>query len=81
MSEKPKQTPEPTKKTAPEQPKAQQATPPADIYTAAELVANSRTLFQLNPDIAAAALEHAGITETTIDKAKAVVKAFAERKV
>lgn len=80
MSEKPIKETKTTKTAV--QPKQQvQQAPPADVYTAEEFIANARTLFDVTPDIAAAALECAGIVETTIDNAKKVVKAFAERKV
>ncbi|MGI6224823.1 MAG: hypothetical protein ACOYJ1_01070 [Peptococcales bacterium] len=80
MSEKPK-VPETTRKPASEQPKAPPPTPPADIYSAAEFVNNAKALFDASPDIAAAALDHSGFKEGTIDQARKVVKAFAERKV
>lgn len=80
MSSKPTKEPQPTKAPEREQPKPAPQ-PPADIYAVAEIVANASTLFTVSPDIASAALSHAGITECTIDQARKVVKAFAERKV
>ena len=80
MSLKPTKDPQPAKTAVQEQPK-RQPEPPADIYPVAEIVENAGALFEQTPDIAAAALDHAGITECTIDQARKVVKAFAERKV
>lgn len=80
MSLKPTKEPQPQKATEREQPQATPQ-PPADKYPAVEIVANASVLFAVSPDIASAALDHAGITECTIDHARKVVKAFAERKV
>lgn len=69
-------------KDAPQEVSAQaEPESPQDKYTTAEIVANAATLFKEPVDIVAAALQHAGIKETSIDAARIVVKAFAERKV
>ena len=50
-------------------------------YTAKEIARNAPALFGYSVDIAAAALETAKIGMATIDEAKSIIKAFAERKV
>ena len=55
--------------------------PTAAIYDAVELATHARRLFDCHPDIADAALRCAGVTRCTIDRAQAVVREFADRKV
>lgn len=50
-------------------------------YTARELSDHAERLFACHPDIAEAALAYARMEQSTIDRARAVVKQFAERKV
>lgn len=55
--------------------------PVEETYEAAEIAQNSPRLFGYSGDIAAAALDEAGLKSCTLNKAKEVIKAFAERKV
>ena len=55
--------------------------PVEEQYEASEIAQNSPRLFGYSIDLAAAALEIAGLKTCTLTKAKEVIKAFAERKV
>ncbi len=79
MKEKPAKQPKPVK--AAPQPQPAKVEPKEDIYPVGEIIENATAIFTQPPDIVSAALTHAGITETSIDQARKVVKAFAERKV
>lgn len=65
----------PEKKTT--QPVAQQE----PEYSATEIAANSRTLFGYHQDLASAALAFNKVQSCTLDRAKKLIKEFAERKV
>lgn len=60
---------------------AQTATRTESEYEAAEIARNAMTLFGYSPDLATAALKMANIKMCTLDKAKSIIKTFAERKV
>lgn len=81
MSQEKPTTKQPQPVKAAEKPQPAKVEPKPDIYSASEIIANAGTLFTQPPDIVSAALTHAGIKETSIDQARKVVKAFAERKV
>lgn len=51
------------------------------IYEATEIAANAPSLFGHSVDIATAALDYNHLTKCTLNKAKQVIKEFAERKV
>ena len=59
------------------------ATEPAmeSEYEAAEIARNAMRLFGYSPDIATAALKTANVKACTVEKARTIIKAFAERKV
>ena len=57
------------------------AAPVAAVYTAAELVKASDTVFGKSQDIVAAALVKAGMKSATIEAAKKVVNDFASKEV
>ena len=50
-------------------------------YEAGEIAANAQALFGYGPDIAAAARKLAGRDRCALDKARSIIKTFAERKV
>lgn len=50
-------------------------------YEAAEIAQNAQRLFGYSPDLATAALRMANIQMCSIDKARTIIKTFAERKV
>jgi|LSQX01.3.fsa_nt_gb hypothetical protein len=79
MSKEKPTKPQPVK--AAPQPQPAKVKPKEDIYPVGEIIENATAIFTQPPDIVSAALTHAGITETSIDQARKVVKAFAERKV
>lgn len=51
------------------------------VYAAAEIAANAPRLFGYSVDIATAALAYNKVERCTLEKAKKLVKEFAERKV
>lgn len=57
------------------------ATPNASTYSAAELAQNAPRLFGCSRDVAAAALRYNKIRSSTVDEARKIIKAFAERKI
>ena len=50
-------------------------------YEASEIAKNSQALFGYSPDLATAALKMANIKMCTVEKARTIIKTFAERKV
>lgn len=50
-------------------------------YKAAELAAQSRSLFDTTPEVVSVALREAGKKTATVTEAKAIVAAFLEREV
>lgn len=62
-------------------PEVQQPAVQAETYDAAEIAENAQRLFGYSPDIAATALELAGVKTCTLAEAKEIIKAFAEGKV
>ena len=54
---------------------------PADTYDVAEIAANAPRLFGYSIDLATAAFAYNGTKRCTLDEAKGIIKAFAERKV
>ena len=60
---------------------AKQAAPVAAVYTAAELVRASDTVFGKSQDIVTAALRKAGMKSATIEAARKVVNDFASKEV
>ena len=50
-------------------------------YTAVEIARNAVNLFGKSHDIAEAALAYNGVTDCTVDEARQIIEAFAERKV
>lgn len=60
------------------------ATKPAkheSAYPVAEIAANARRLFGVNPDIATAALRRSHATSLTLSEARTIIRTFAEREV
>ena len=57
------------------------ATVEEPVYDAAEIAANAQHLFGYNADIATAALDFNHVTRCSREKAKELIKDFAERKV
>lgn len=55
--------------------------PNASTYSAAELAQNAQRLFGCSRDIATAALRYNRIRSSTVDEARKIIKAFAERKI
>lgn len=55
--------------------------PTVSEYEAAEIARNAQNLFGYSPDLATAALRVANIQMCSIDKARTIIKTFAERKV
>lgn len=53
----------------------------ASEYEAAEIARNAQTLFGYSPDLATAALKTANVESCTVEKARTIIKTFAERKV
>ena len=51
------------------------------IYEAVEIAANAQRLFGYSADIATAALDFNHVTRCSLEKAKKLIKDFAERKV
>ena len=60
---------------------AQATTRTESEYEASEIARNAMALFGYSPDLATAALKMANIKTCTIDKARTIIKTFAERKV
>ena len=55
------------------------ATVEKPVYDAAEIAANAQHLFGYNADIATAALDFNHVTRCSLEKAKELIKDFAER--
>lgn len=51
------------------------------VYEAAEIAANAQRLFGYSADLATAALDFNHVTRCSLEKAKKLIKDFAERKV
>ena len=51
------------------------------MYTIEELVRGARQIFKQSPALVSAALKETGKEKFTLKRAKAIVKAFAEREV
>ena len=51
------------------------------VYEAVEIAANAQRLFGYSADIATAALDFNHVTRCSLEKAKTLIKDFAERKV
>jgi hypothetical protein len=54
---------------------------PVETFDAEEIAQNADHLFGYSHDLAATALELAGVKRCTLDDAKQIIKEFAERKV
>lgn len=68
-------------KDAPMPEKTVQGVEAVPEYEATEIAQNSLTLFGYSPDLATAALWMANIQRCSLNTAKNIIKAFAERKV
>ncbi len=65
--------------TAGEQQAEKQTAKISGAFSADELAANAKRLFDCSPDIVRAALKMKRISECTVDEAKTIVDAFAKK--
>ena len=64
-----------------EKPEAVESAAQESVFDAAEIAANARELFGYSIDLANAAFDVNHVERCTLNEAKRIIKAFAERKV
>ena len=64
-----------------EKPEAVETSAQESVFDAAEIAANARELFGYSIDLANAAFDVNHVERCTLNEAKRIIKAFAERKV